>query len=372
MKRRNNNYPKGILFVENTADLVGGGQQSLLGLLKFLDRERYAPKVVFPDQGPLSDQVQSLGVPVFFNQMGTLKTLNLPKVLGSIWRLMGIIRNEGIDIVHTNASRTTLYAGLASRMCGVALVWHVRIAMQESFYDRILYHLAGKVIAISHAVAARFPYKDRHQRVSVIYNGIDLDAFFMVDASQFRKRFQLENKFVIGQVGQIHPLKGQEYLILALKELSKSFPQIHCLIVGTPTEYQKELEEMVHRLRMDSYVSFTGWQGDIREVMSALDILVVPSHTEGFGRVLIEGMACERPIVAFSVDAIPEVIASGETGLLVEKGDVHGLVSSMHTLITDKALRMKLAKQGNESVRRRYNIKENVRKTQEVYELCSM
>ena len=363
---------KNVLFIENTSDLIGGGQQSLLNLLRFLDRDRFSPMVVFPCDGPFAERILTLGIPVFFSDMNTLKTLNVLRLAQSVRSLIRILRSRKIDLVHTNASRTTWYAGLACRMAGVSLVWHVRIAMRESFYDALLYLLSDRVIAISNAVARRFPYPNSRKKVSVIYNGIDPDEFHLVDASPFRRRFKLDDKFVIGVVGQINPLKGQVYVIRALKQLSASFPHLHCLIVGSPTAYQRELERMVTDLGLETSVTFTGWQQDVREVMSALDILAVPSHTEGFGRVLIEAMACERPVVAFAVDAVPEIIESGESGLLVPKGDLAGLVTAIRALIENRDLRQRIARNGKERVRRLFDIRENVRRTQQVYDLCKV
>jgi glycosyltransferase involved in cell wall biosynthesis len=311
-----------------------------------------------------------MGVPVIFLQMVSLRTLHLGNIIRSVRNLIRIIRDERIEILHTNASRTTLYAGLVSRMLGVPLVWHVRIAMKEPFYDRILYHLATKIIAISEAVAERFPCRGSERKVVIVYNGLDTQSFYSVDADHFRRKLGLENKIIIGQVGQIHPLKGPVYLIRAIEAIRDDFPGVHGLIVGAPTDHQKELEGLVNQLQLDAHVTFLGWQEDVREIMSALDILVVPSQTEGFGRVLIEGMACERAVVAFSVDAIPEVIESGKSGVLVEKGNLQEFVAALNSLLTDTTLRERIAKQGRERVQNLFDIRESVKRTEEIYDLC--
>lgn len=361
-----------ILFVEHTADMVGGGQQSLLHLLKFLNRDFYEPMVLFPGPGPLVSRVEAMDVPTAFVEMGPLRLGHISKAVRTVFALRRLIRQRQVHLVHANASRTAFYAGLASRWLDVPLVWNVRIATPDPLYDRALYFLADKVIAISNAVARRFPYRGSRKKVCVIYNGIDLESFYPVDATSFRRRFGLENKVVIGQVGQLHPIKGPTYLLKAFKGFSDLHPDAHLLFVGAPTGHQRELESMGRDLGVASRVTFAGQQGDIREAMSAIDILVVPSETEGFGRVLIEGMACEKPIVAFAVDAIPEVLGHGESGILVEKGDVRGLAAGICSLIQDPLLIKALVKKGRERVARDYDIRKTARQTEIVYELCAL
>ena len=361
-----------IMFVEHTADMVGGGQQSLLHLLKFLNRDLYDPLVVLPGPGPLASRLEAMDVPVVFLEMGPWRPGQILKAGRTVLALRRLIRQRQVHLVHTNASRTTLYAGLATRLLGVPLVWNVRIAAPDPLYDRALYCLADKVIAISNAVARRFPYRGSRQKVCVIYNGIDLESFYPVDAASFRKRFGLEDKVVIGQVGQLQPLKGPGYLLKAFKGLSDLHPGAHLLFVGAPTAHQRELELMGKDLGLASRMTFAGQQDDVREAISALDILVVPSETEGFGRVLIEGMACEKPIVAFAVDAIPEVLGHGDSGILVEKGDVQGLAAAIRSLVEDPVLVKEMVRKGRKRVARYYDIRKTARQTEIVYELSAL
>lgn len=361
-----------IMFVEHTADMIGGGQQSLLHLLKFLNRDLYDPLVVLPGPGPLASRLEAMDVPALSIEMGPLRPGYILKAGRTVLALRRLIRQHQVHVVHTNASRTTLYAGLAIRWLGVPLVWNVRIAAPDPLYDRALYFLADKVIAISNAVARRFTYRGSRQKVCVIYNGIDLESFYPVDAMSFRKRFGLEDKFVIGQVGQLQPLKGPGYLLKAFKALGDLHPDAHLLFVGAPTEHQRELELMGKDLGLASRMTFAGQQDDIREAISALDILVVPSETEGFGRVLIEGMACEKPIVAFAVDAIPEVLGHGDSGILVEKGDIQGLATGIRSLVEDPVLVKEMVRKGRKRVARYYDIRKTARQTEVVYELCAL
>jgi len=357
-----------VLFVENSAEMIGGGQQSLLGLLQRMNRERFTPLVAMPAEGPLAEKIRALKIPLFTVPLGSLRSFNLLKVVRTIRLLARILRERQVDLVHTNASRSTLYAGLAARWVGVPLVWHVRIAQRESIYDRFLFALASKVIVISRAVAKRFPWDKRGRKISVVYNGLDLEHFVPEEAGDLRSRFGLDGKVVVGLVGQVVPIKGGDFLIEALRQARKIEPHIHLLVVGAPTPYQKELERKVLCLGLSDAVTFAGYQEDIPRVMSSIDILALPSRTEAFGRVLIEAMGCAKPVVAFSVDAVPEIVEDGVTGLLVPCGDVDALAEAIARLAGDSALRARMGARGRERVHRDFGLPEHVRRVESLYE----
>lgn len=357
-----------VLFVEHTAQMIGGGQQSLLMLLRGIDPKHYRPLVVLPGEGPLADKIRALGIPVFFVGLASFRRLNPIRIFRNIRRLARILREQEVDIVHTNASRSTFYAGLAARMTGVPLIWHVRMAQRERLYDRFLFFLASRVIVISRAVGGRFPGRHAARKICLVYNGIDAETFAAGQGQQLRRRLGLGGKIVVGQVGQIEPMKGVACLIEALEKVRKTNPEVYGLIVGVPTAHQGELEKQIQELGLEGFVSFAGYSEDVSEVMSSIDILALPSSREAFGRVLIEAMACSRPVVAFNVDAVPEVVEDGVTGILVPPGDVEGLARSIRTLADDPALREEMGCKGRERVRRYFGLEEHVRRVELVYE----
>jgi len=356
-----------VLFVEHTAEMIGGGQQSLLVLLGKLDRERFAPVVVLPEDGSLAERLSDLKIPCRILPFGSFRTFNLPTPLRAILRLYRVLREERIDIVHTNASRSTFYAGFAARAAGVPLIWHVRIARPDGLYDRLLYALATRVITISHAVANRFPWDDG-RKVSVVYNGLDTDLYLPGGAEGLREKFRLRDKIIVGLVGRVEPDKGGRELIEALREARTGTPRLHLLIVGPPTPYQRELEDEVRRMGLPDAVTFAGYRKDVPQVMSSIDILALPSRSEAFGRVLIEAMACAKPVVAFSVDAVPEVVEDGVTGLLVPRGDIDALAGAILKLAEDPLLRARMGEKGRERAERCFGIGEHVRRVESLYE----
>jgi len=138
--------------------------------------------------------------------------------------------------------------------------------------------------------------------------------------------------------------------------------------VGAPTPYQEELEKEVLRLGLDGAVTFAGYHEDIPQVMSSIDILALPSRTEAFGRVLIEAMAGAKPVVAFAVDAVPEVVEEGVTGLLVPPGDVAALGDAIRKLSLDPLLCLRMGEAGRTRVENNFGLREHARKIESLYE----
>ncbi len=360
--------PRTVLFVENTAEMIGGGQQSLLGLLQKMDRGSFIPLVTIPAKGPLAEKLHALKIPFFIVPLDSIRRLNPWKVFRSVRQLVRILREGKVDIIHTNASRSTFYAGLAARWAGVPLIWHVRMAEREALFDRVLFALASRVITISGAVAKRFPWDRKARKVSIIYNGLDTDRFVLQEAQDLRVRFGLEEKVVVGLVGQVIPIKGGEFLVDALRIVRRTEPRMHLLFVGAPTPYQMMLEKRVRSLGLSDCVTFAGYQEDIPRVMSSIDILALPSLREAFGRVLIEAMGCGKPVAAFAVDAVPEIVKEGVTGFLVPRGDVQALADALMKLVKDSVLRSRMGEAGRTRVEKYFGLREHARKVELLYE----
>jgi len=360
--------PRTVLFVESTSERVGGGQQSFLLHLRYLDRKRFRPLVVFPGRGPMVEETVGRDFATSIIPMETIRTLRFDRFFRTVRELRRLMRKERVGIVHANSSRAALFGGVAALGLGIPLVWHVRIALRDRLLDPPLLALASRVIAISDAVAKRFPPASRRRKVVVIPNGIDAEKFSAAGGEAFRREHGLENKFLIGIVGQIVPVKGHIYLLRALEPVARRHPESHCLIVGHDSPYRKELQSGIARMGLSKKVTFVGYREDVARVISSLDLLALPSLTEAFGRVLIEAMACRVPVAAFSVDAVPDVVQDGVTGILVRKGDVAGLSRAILTLIEDPERGREMGRRGRERVERFFNIEKITRKIETVYE----
>lgn len=362
-----------ILYLDHHPDIIGGGQISLLQLIKKLDKKKFKPILVCPQKGELSKEAEQYQVQTIFIPMMSVKSLNILKIINGIRLLRRAIKDKKIAILHVNSSRSMIYAALVSIFCPKPILWHIRITERDYILDRLLKPFAIKIIAISKAVASRFSWMKNQGKIAIIHNGLDLKAFnSFSNLVKVRKAFSLKkNDIVIGTVAMLQPKKGIHILLQAVPLIREDFPQAKFLIVGDDTDskkhYLQQLRAMTHHFREDKNITFAGFRKDIPELMSALDIFVLPSLIEPFGRVLLEAMAAAKAVVASKVGGIPEIVADEETGILVLPGDSKKLADAIIRLIQDSSLREQMGRKGRKRVEELFSIEKNVELTEQLY-----
>lgn len=367
-----------LLFTSISGQMAGGGQRSLLLFLKGLNKKRFNPFLICPSKGDLVKKVEKLGVETGIIKMGGLKSVNLLSASSAICRLRKIIKQKNIDLIHTDSPRQTFYAGIAARLTRKPLIWQVRVSDPEiRLYYKFLFALASKIIAVSKAVGKRFEgLALKSDKLIVVYNAVDLTEFGpqLVD-KKLKEEFKIEeNQSLVGTVGQLLPRKGQDVFLKAAAQVLKLVPEIKFIIVGDGNHaYRKKLEELSKDLAIDEKVIFTGSRDDIPQIMSILDIVVLPStYQEGFSRVILEAMASCKPVVATEVGGNPEAVKDGTTGILVPSEDTTRLVGAILDLARDENKRRQMGAAGRKRAEKLFNIEKNVAQIEKLYEelLC--
>ena len=174
-------------------------------------------------------------------------------------------------------------------------------------------------------------------------------------------------QLVVGYLGRLSVEKGARYLVESIPLAEKQCPGTRYLVFGDGSE-EHHLRELAKRLDIsDSTLSFRGWC-DARDAMRQLDIVVVPSLEEGFGMVALEAMRESLPVVASDVGGLPEVVAHGESGLLVPPRDPPAIASAVCRLLKDPELRLRFGRRGREILEERFSLEDMVRSTIQVYE----
>jgi glycosyltransferase involved in cell wall biosynthesis len=372
----NKKIPHSVLFIERNGDIRGGGHISLVNILRHIDKELFKPYLVCSAQGSLREKVNEMGIASEIIEIKSLKRLNIFSLFIAILKLCRLIRRWDIKIVHSNAgsTRDTLYSGVAARLAGIPFIWHVRVIESGGIFDRLISLFSTKIIVISEAVKRRFHWIKNPKKLVVIPNGVDIKRFnpSSIKIEDLKKEFGFKKEdFVIGTVGQLIPWKGINYLIDAFYIVRKENPEVKLLIVGDEVPrgsgYRKKLEEMVNSLDLKDEVVFTGFKEDIPEIMGVIDIFVLPSINEPFGRVLIEAMSMEKPVVATKGGGVPEIVVDGVTGILVPLKDPEAMAKAVLTLIRDKKLAIRMGKSGRERVEKFFTIEEHLKRIQEIY-----
>ncbi|MDE0630702.1 MAG: glycosyltransferase family 4 protein [Caldilineaceae bacterium] len=378
--------PRPILFVDH-AHVMGGAERSLLLLTTFLDRDRWQPHLIAPP-GTLAEEAEAAGIPVHLHVLPRLRGSS--RSLLDLWlqaiRISRTARAIGAVLIHSNTLRATVYAALAARLAGLPLVWHMReywLSEAEpaaKWPDRlgkfILCLMATRVLAISHAVAGLLPCG---AKLSVLHNGIDLSYFDASHTAAGNRAAVRESAGfppeapIVGMVGRARPLKGQHIFLQVAGLLRATAPGCRFLVVGgdqfnVGDDYEAHLMALSSQLGLDEQVHWTGQLDDVRPALKAMDIFVNPGVPEGFGLVNVEAMAMGKPVVAFDHGPLPEIVAHGETGLLVPPGDTAALAGAVARLLQDPARAQRMGRAGRRRVENLFQIERTVNELEAHYQ----
>ena len=388
-----------ILFVDHTARM-GGGEIALLNLIAAIDRGRYVPVVLLFADGPLREKLSAAGIETHLlplsadvgdarkDALGKRPFSQLRTAVQALW-FVGRVRSAILRIqpavVHTNSLKADIIGGLAGRLAGAAVIWHVRDRIADDY-------LPPRVAAVFRWLARRIPHfviansqstlrtLDKETPGVAIPSGItDFHPWQVIhDGTQPLSDAALgvpkSDLLVVGLVGRLARWKGQHVFVEAARLLRSRCPSCRFQIIGSAlfgeNDYEREIRQTVDREGLTGVVEFTGFRSDVSEAIASLDILVHASITgEPFGQVIVEGMTAGKPVIATNGGGVPEIVEDGKTGLLVPMGDAPAMADAIERLAGDPALRLAMGQAGWQRVSDHFTIAHTVEKVQRVYDM---
>lgn len=353
-----------VLYV-SAMGAISGAERSLLALLDALDRTRWAPVVAAP-AGPLLQEAAARGASALALPLAPLSRPHSPRQWLSVlhdWRtgrhaLARALERVRPRLIHANTTAAMLYAGGQAE---IPVIWQVRDLVPLGWIGRRAYWQAAAIAAISLTVRNDLlAYaNDGGAKISLLPPAVDT-AHFQPAAAKGPLRRQLElpdDVPLIGMSAQFVAWKRHHLLFDALARLS-ALPW-HLALAGADLHGHRAYLDAL-RVRMQApplagRVTLLPWQQDPAAYTAALDLCVLTSHREPFGRVLIEAMACEVPVVAVREGGPAEIVADGVTGLLAPP-DPEALGAALARLLDDAALRRRLGQAGRLRVLDRYSL----------------
>jgi glycosyltransferase involved in cell wall biosynthesis len=292
-------------------------------------------------------------------------------------RVAALARRKRVRLLHATGVKGTLVARIAARLVGARTLLHVHDLNDPgaalSAVQRLLARPTDAAVCVSEAVRdlTVSRYRVRPERVRVARNGIPLEALRGAGAGA-RRRVQAELRIepdrpVLAVVGRMHPVKGHRALLAMLPQIVRRCPRALLLVVGDGPE-RTPCEELARSLGMSRHVRFLGRRGDVPRLLSAIDLVLMPSRSEGLGLAAIEALAAARPVIAFAVGGLPEVVTDGVNGRLVPPGDCQAFAGAVIETLRDPGLRLAYAR-GAAASAQRFGIEAHVQRLIDCYRM---
>lgn len=271
------------------------------------------------------------------------------------------MREHHIELIHTHGYKADLYGYTAAKNLGIPILatchnWPDKNLplWVYSVLDRWMLRRFPQIVAVSEGVrSALRRFGVPQSRIAIIGNGIDFKTFCAAPPS-LAVEIRKGDRLTVGLVGRLVPAKGPDYFLRAARDVLQRFPNTLFVFVGEGPE-RRRLEALARELEIEHSVLFAGQRNDMPGVYNSLDVLALPSITEGMPMTILEGLAAKRAVVATRVGAVPDLIEHERTGLLVEPRDVRGLCEALERLLSDAVLRQRLGEAGQALVRQRYS-----------------
>ena len=370
-------YPS-VLFFSSSGDYYGA-PRSLFLLATGLRSRGVSVQVAVPADGVLADKLRSAGIrvwvgpcdPYLTSPVGSSRPAKVIRRLRwGIWAVSVILRARPA-IVYINTLRGATVA-VAAHILRVPVIWHLRgleSGTGNRFYRRLRLKLvafcARRIVAVSRAVAVSAEAAGcPASRLLVAYNGIDADAVSR-DAHEQIGAVTVPTDFadrvVVAYVGRLDPHKGILEFLDAARRIGASHGQVAFLLIGGPVGAQNsdwtQIGPALDTARAaGATIHITGFTDQPYGYMQRADVLVLPSHDEGFPRAVLEAMALRKPIVATAVGGVPEAITDEEHGLLIPARDSQRLTLAVTRLARDSELRNALGGAARSRVARDFSV----------------
>lgn len=349
-----------ILFIVNPVR-GAGADMMLLEAATRLNRKRYRVMLGLLTDAPREDQFLLPDIPAFH--------FSMPEFTGVVWlrflfRLCWVLRKYQVQIIHVNSYVPGNYVRLAALLMRVPLIidhWHgfTRLNLKRRVICRVLGRFTDLSLAVCQGVRT---YVLKHcwldpARVKVVYNGVEQALFQRPrPAGAVRRDLGLPEEVpLLGLVARLdHWGKGHKELFTAMTLLSEQHP-CHALIVGDGRR-RGEMQQMAQDLGLSPRIHFLGNRQDVPDLLAAMDIFVLPSHSEGVSLALLEAMAAGLPVIVSEVGGLPEVVQHEENGLLIPVGDAEALAHSLSRVLRDPLWAQTLGEKARREVKTRFSL----------------
>lgn len=379
---------KRILYLHAGAEMYGA-DKVLLELIKGLDSKEFEAHVILPNDGVLVEALRQVGAQVsvldypilrrkYFNPKGIADYIRSYNFYAKQIALYA--REHNIDMVHNNTA-AVLEGIYLKRKLKLPLIWHVHEIIVKpkaisDFINMLMGRYADKIVTVSQAVANHIKQSPfiKDSQVEVIYNGVDNAVYYPMDASSIREKFDIaQDALVIGMIGRVNAIKGQNDFIEAVEPLLEKNEQAVAFLAGGvfPGE-EWRLEELDKRIASSSVVSQIhriDYYDKTSELYNMFDIFVLPSiKPDSLPTVVLEAMACSKPVVGYNNGGIAEMVVDDKSGCLVKPNRPQELSNAISLLLDSSEKREKFGRVGYQRQRELFSLESYIKNFSEFYD----
>ena len=376
-----------ILYLHAGSEMYGA-DKVLLELIKGLNKDEFEAHVILPNDGILVGALEKVGAKVkvidypilrrkYFNPKGILE------YFGSYNRYSKQIakyaKENGITLIHNNTA-AVLEGIYLKRKLKLPLIWHVHEIIVKpkaisDFINMLMGRYADKIVTVSQAVANHIKQSPfiKDSQVKVIYNGVDNTVYYPMDASSIREKFDIaQDALVIGMIGRVNAIKGQNDFIEAVEPLLEKNEQAVAFLAGGvfPGE-EWRLEELDKRIASSSVVSQIhriDYYDKTSELYNMFDIFVLPSiKPDSLPTVVLEAMACSKPVVGYNNGGIAEMVVDEKSGHLVKPNSPQELSNAISLLLDSSEKREQFGREGYQRQKELFSLDSYIKNFSELY-----
>lgn len=379
---------KRILYLHAGAEMYGA-DKVLLELIKGLDSKEFEAHVILPNDGVLVEALRQVGAQVsvldypilrrkYFNPKGIADYIRSYNFYAKQIALYA--QEHSIDMVHNNTA-AVLEGIYLKRKLKLPLIWHVHEIIVKpkaisDFINMLMGRYADKIVTVSQAVANHIKQSPfiKDSQVEVIYNGVDNTVYYPMDASSIREKFDIaQDALVIGMIGRVNAIKGQNDFIEAVEPLLEKNEQAVAFLAGGvfPGE-EWRLEELDKRIASSSVVSQIhriDYYDKTSELYNMFDIFVLPSiKPDSLPTVVLEAMACSKPVVGYNNGGIAEMVVDDKSGCLVKPNRPQELSNAISLLLDSSEKREKFGRVGYQRQKELFSLESYIKNFSEFYD----
>jgi glycosyltransferase involved in cell wall biosynthesis len=359
-----------------------GTERQALELMKRIDRRKFRVSLILLEEAGcdrLPDCIEELEI-LNMAQAGVSRWFQrAPSLLRAVFRLQERLRSWGTDILHAFLPGPSILGAFAGRIARVPVVIGSRRSLPD-FYragrgivartmDSFAFRLSDLTLGNSTAVSAgMLAVGCPARKCRTIFNGVDTTRFRPDLPRTWRTEIGCAaDDIVLGTIANFRPCKRHGDFLDAAVVLLSRYPRLKFVMVGADAGNRAEIQEKIRALRLLNSVVLVESQRCPERIFAALDIYVCASDTEGFSNVLLEALACGKPVIATDVGGNPEIIEHGENGFLVSPRSPNSIASAVEILINDSGKRSIMGLHGRELVKQKFSIEHMVAEHEQLY-----